>query len=43
MKRPNQQIMGREEVEKIQTKGIDNLFNKILAEKFPNLEKENNI
>jgi hypothetical protein len=32
--------MGVEEGEEIQTKGIDNLFNKIIAEKFPKLEKE---
>jgi hypothetical protein len=41
MKRPNLQIMGVEEREEIQTKGIDNLFNRIIAENFPNLEKEN--
>jgi hypothetical protein len=28
------------EGEEIQTKGINNLFNRIIAEKFPNLEKE---
>jgi hypothetical protein len=28
------------EGEEIQTKGIDNLFNRIIAENFPNLEKE---
>jgi hypothetical protein len=39
MKGPNLQIMGVEEV-KIQTKGTDNLFNRIIAEKFPNLERE---
>jgi hypothetical protein len=32
--------MGVEEGEKIQTKGIENLFNRIIAENFPNLEKE---
>jgi hypothetical protein len=32
--------MGVEEGEEIQTKGIDNLFNRIIAENFPNLEKE---
>jgi hypothetical protein len=32
--------MGVEEGEVIQTKGIDNLFNKIIAENFPNLVKE---
>jgi hypothetical protein len=40
MRRPNLQIMGVEEGEEIQTKGIDNLFNRIIAENFPNLEKE---
>jgi hypothetical protein len=40
MKRPNLQIMGIEEGEEIQTKGIDNLLNKLIAESFPNLEKE---
>jgi hypothetical protein len=28
------------EGEEIQMKGIDNLFNRIIAEKFPNLKKE---
>jgi hypothetical protein len=32
--------MGVEEREEIQTKGIDNLFNRIIAENFPNLKKE---
>jgi hypothetical protein len=32
--------MGIEEGEEIQTKGIDNLFNKIIVENFPNLKKE---
>jgi hypothetical protein len=40
IKRPNLQIMGVEEGKEIQTKGIDNLFNRIIAEKFPNLKKE---
>jgi hypothetical protein len=40
MKRPNLQVMGVEG-EKIQTKDIDNLFNRIIAENFPNLKKEN--
>jgi hypothetical protein len=30
--------MGVEEGEEIQTKSIDNIFNKIIVEKFPNLE-----
>jgi hypothetical protein len=32
--------MGVEEGEEIQTKDLDNLFNEIIAENFPNLEKE---
>jgi hypothetical protein len=40
MKRPNLKIMGIEEGEEIQSKGIDNLFNRMIAEKFPNLKKE---
>jgi hypothetical protein len=32
--------MGVEEGEEIQTKGTDNLFNRIIAEHFSNLEKE---
>jgi hypothetical protein len=32
--------MGAEEGENVQTKGTDNLFNRIIAENFPNLEKE---
>jgi hypothetical protein len=39
MKRPNLQIMNIEEGEEIQTKGIDNLFNRIIAENFLSLEK----
>jgi hypothetical protein len=37
------QIMGIEEGEEIQAKGIDNLFNNIIAENFPNLEKGKDI
>jgi hypothetical protein len=40
MKRPNLQMMGVEEGEKIQAKGIDNLLNRIIAENFPNLKRE---
>jgi hypothetical protein len=40
MKRPNLSIMAVEEGEEVQTKGIDNLFNRIIAENFPNLKKE---
>jgi hypothetical protein len=35
--------MGIEEGKEIQRKGIDNLFNKIIAENSPNLEKEKNV
>jgi hypothetical protein len=35
--------MGIEEGEETQTKGIDNLFNKIIAENFCNLEKGRDI
>jgi hypothetical protein len=36
--RPNLRIMGTEE-EEVQAKGICNIFNKIITENFPNLEK----
>jgi chromosome segregation ATPase len=39
IKRPNLRIMGIEEGEEVQAKGIHNTFNKIITEKFPNLEK----
>jgi uncharacterized protein YoxC len=39
IKRPNLKIMGIEEGEEVQTKGIHNLFNKIITENFQNLEK----
>jgi chromosome segregation ATPase len=39
IKRPNLRIMGIEEGEEVQTKGIHNIFNKITTENFPNLEK----
>jgi hypothetical protein len=35
--------MGIEEEQEIQTKGIDNQFNKIITENFPSLEKDKNI
>jgi hypothetical protein len=38
MKSPNLQIMGIEG-EEIQTKNINNLFNRIIAENFNNFEK----
>jgi hypothetical protein len=37
--RPNLRILGIEEGEEMQIKGICNIFNKIITEKFPNLEK----
>ncbi|KAL6073026.1 hypothetical protein STEG23_000444 [Scotinomys teguina] len=40
MKRPNLQIIGLEEGEEYQPKGTENIFNKIIEENFPNLNKE---
>jgi archaeosine-15-forming tRNA-guanine transglycosylase len=39
IKRPNLRIMGIEEGEELQAKGMRNIFNKIITENFPNLEK----
>jgi predicted nuclease with TOPRIM domain len=39
IKRPKLRIMGLEEGEEVQAKGIRNIFNKIITENFPNLEK----
>jgi hypothetical protein len=39
IKRPNLRIMGIKEGEEVQAKGIHNIFNKIITENFPNLEK----
>ena len=39
MKRPNLRIIGVEEGEKLQLKGPENIFNKII-ENFPNLKKD---
>jgi alcohol dehydrogenase class IV len=39
VKRPKLRIMGIEEGEEVQTKGIHNVFNKIITENFPSLEK----
>jgi hypothetical protein len=39
IKRPNLRIMGIEEGEEMQTKGMHNTFNKIIAENFQNLKK----
>jgi hypothetical protein len=40
IKRPNLRIMGIEEREGVQAKGIRNIVNKIITENFPNLEKD---
>jgi hypothetical protein len=40
MRRPNLRIMGIEESEDSQLKGPVNIFNKIIEENFPNLNKE---
>jgi esterase/lipase len=39
IKRPNLRIMGIEEGEEVQAKGMCNIFNKIITENFPNLGK----
>jgi chromosome segregation ATPase len=39
IKGSNLRIMGNEEGEEVQAKGIHNMFNKIITENFPNLEK----
>jgi hypothetical protein len=39
IKRPSLRIMDIEEGEEVQAKGICNIFNKIITENFPNLEK----
>jgi hypothetical protein len=39
IKRPNLRIMGIEEGEEVQAKRMHNIFNKIIIEKIPNLEK----
>jgi hypothetical protein len=39
IKRPNLRIMGIEEGEEVQAKGMRNIFDKIITENFPNLEK----
>jgi hypothetical protein len=39
IKRPNLRIMGIEKGKEVQTKGIHNIFNKIITENFPNLKK----
>jgi hypothetical protein len=39
IKKPNLRIMGIEEGEEVEAKGMHNIFNKIIMENFPNLEK----
>jgi chromosome segregation ATPase len=39
IKRPNLRIMGIEEGEEVQAKGMHNMFNTVITENFPNLEK----
>jgi chromosome segregation ATPase len=39
IKRPSLRIMGIEEGEEVQTKGMHNIFYKIITKNFPNLEK----
>jgi hypothetical protein len=39
IKRPNLRIMGIEEGEEVQAKGMCNIFNKTVTENFPNLQK----
>jgi hypothetical protein len=40
IKRPNLRIMGIEEGEEVQAKGMRNIFNKIITKNFSNLEKD---
>jgi hypothetical protein len=37
--KPNLRVMGIEEGEEVQAKGIHNIFNKTITEYFPNLKK----
>jgi predicted nuclease with TOPRIM domain len=39
IKTPNLRIMGIKEGEEVQSKGMHNIFNNIITENFPNLEK----
>jgi hypothetical protein len=39
IKRPNLRIMGIKDGEEVHAKGMRNIFNKIITENFPNLEK----
>ena len=40
MKRPNLRIIGVEEEERLQLKGTENIFNKIMERNFPILKKD---
>jgi hypothetical protein len=40
MKRPKLRIIGIEESKDFHLKGLENIFNKIIEESFPNLKKE---
>jgi hypothetical protein len=39
IRQPNLRIMGIEEGEEVQAKGMYNIFNKIITENFPNIQK----
>jgi hypothetical protein len=39
IKRPNLRIMGTEETEEVHAEGMCNIFNEVITENFPNLEK----
>jgi hypothetical protein len=39
IKTPNLRLIGIEEEQEVQAKGMCNIFNKIITENFPNLEK----
>jgi hypothetical protein len=40
MSRPNLRIIGVDENEDFQLKGLENIFNKIIEENFPNIKKD---
>jgi hypothetical protein len=40
IKRQNLRIMGIEKGEEVQAQGMCNIFNKLITENFPNLEKD---
>jgi hypothetical protein len=43
MKRPNLRTIGIKDIKETQLKGPTNIFNKIIEENFPNLQKEMSI